>query len=304
MNFMLRHEPDISRFHNTVFMFSSANDGQIQLGDALFSGNNAVYNALRQQGSISAAGNAGGLSVYGAPGGDTFVGVGKEMQIYPNDSPFADARFEATLVVPAKDYDGVVSASRLKLILIGAVLLCAGIALSLFLSDRYEKPFKELLETMRSGDMSAKSQIREIDDLLEFMRSELNETKGAENGVQKSAGDNEESPEKISEGFTEHLLDRFIVNTKKLSRAEADVFNLYLEGCTAQDIASTLSLSINTIKTHNRRIFEKLNVSSRKELLTWVQVLTASGRSLNDSQQRQFDEIRSIVKNSGDDPEN
>jgi hypothetical protein len=37
-------------------------------------------------------------------------------------------------------------------------------------------------------------------------------------------------------------------------------------------------------------------VSSRKELLTWVQVLTASGRSLNDSKQKQFDKIRNIVK--------
>ena len=298
MNFMLRHEPNISRFHNAVFLFSSVNDGQIQLTDALFSGNNAVYSALRSEGKMSVAGNLGGLSVYSAPGGNNFVGIGKDIQIYPNDSPFADARFAATLVVPAKDYDGLVSASRLRLILIGLILLCAGIALSLFLCDRYEKSFKKLLEAMRSGDMSARRQIPEIDDLLEFMRSQLNEIKGAENGARKSAEDNESITEKPSEGFAEHLLDSFIANTKKLSRAEADVFNLYLEGCTAQEIASTLSLSINTIKTHNRRVFEKLNVSSRKELLTWVQVLTASGRSLDDSQQRQFDEIRNIVKNS------
>ena len=60
-------------------------------------------------------------------------------------------------------------------------------------------------------------------------------------------------------------------------------FNLYFEGYTAQEIASMLSVSINTIKTHNGHIFAKLNVSSRKELLTWVQLLTASGRLLDDS---------------------
>lgn len=300
MNFMLRHEPNISRFHNTVFLFSSLNDGEIQLTDALFSGNNAVYYALRSESKMSVTGNLGGLSVYCAPSGNTFVGIGKEIQIYPTDSPFTDACFAATIVVPAKDYDGLVSASHLRLILICLILLSAGIALSLFLSDRYEKSFLKLLEAMRSGDMSARRQIPEIDDLLEFMHFQLNETKDAENGTQKSSEDNESITEKPSEGLAEHLLDSFIANTKKLSRAEADVFNLYLEGCTAQEIASTLSLSINTIKTHNRRVFEKLNVSSRKELLTWVQVLTASGRSLDDSQQRQFDEIRNIVKNSGD----
>ncbi|MDR2861728.1 MAG: helix-turn-helix transcriptional regulator, partial [Syntrophobacterales bacterium] len=95
----------------------------------------------------------------------------------------------------------------------------------------------------------------------------------------------------------EDILDVFIENTKKLTRAEADVFNHYFEGYTAQEIASMLSVSLNTIKTHNRRIFAKLNVSSRKELLTWIQILTASGRTLNESQQKQFDKIRNIVKN-------
>jgi DNA-binding CsgD family transcriptional regulator len=299
MNFMLRREPNISDFHNMVYMFSPANDGQIRLEGSLFSGNNAVYNTLRKQGSMSVTGNTGKLSVYGTPDGASFVGMDKAIQVYPNDSPFADARFAAALVVPWEDYYDIVSTSRLRLFLIGAAFLCVGVALSLFLSYRYEKPFKELLEALRSGDMSAKSQIQEIDDLLEFMRSQLNESRSAENGNRKSAEEDEESMEKSLEDSSENMLDSFIANTKKLSRAEADVFNLYLEGCTAQEIASTLSLSINTIKTHNRRVFEKLNVSSRKELLTWVQVLTASGRSLDDSQQRQFDEIRNIVKNSG-----
>jgi len=303
MNFMLRHEPNISGFHNTVFLFSSASNGRIQLTDALFSGNNAVYNALRRQGSMFATGIMGEFSLYGTPGGASFVGMNRAIRLYPNDSPFAGARFEAALVVPSGEFDDIVSAARLRLILICAVLLCVGVALSLFLSDRYEKPFKELLVALRSGDMSARSQIQEIDDLLEFMRSKLNETHGEKNAAQKSAEGAQEKMEKTSEGSTEHMLDSFIVNTKKLSRAEADVFNLYLEGHSGQEIASILSLSVNTIKTHNRRIFSKLNVSSRKELLAWIQVLTASGRSLDDSRQKQLDKIRKIVKNIKDTPD-
>lgn len=32
-------------------------------------------------------------------------------------------------------------------------------------------------------------------------------------------------------------------------------------------------MSINTIKTHNRRIFAKLNVSTRKELLVYIDMM-------------------------------
>jgi DNA-binding CsgD family transcriptional regulator len=48
---------------------------------------------------------------------------------------------------------------------------------------------------------------------------------------------------------------------------------LYLKGYTAREIAQALYLSINTIKTHNKRIYMKLNISSRKELLLYAQML-------------------------------
>ena len=34
-----------------------------------------------------------------------------------------------------------------------------------------------------------------------------------------------------------------------------------------------ITLSINTIKTHNRRIYTKLNVTSRKELMVYVEMM-------------------------------
>jgi DNA-binding CsgD family transcriptional regulator len=64
-----------------------------------------------------------------------------------------------------------------------------------------------------------------------------------------------------------------VKNIKTLSPAERAVFNLYMEGYTAQEIAKILCLSINTIKTHNKRIYSKLNVTSRKELLVYVKMM-------------------------------
>lgn len=275
------------------FAFSGQGDKSFYPGRALVTGNapQGGESASRQM-TIGEAFH--GLEIFRCAG-NTCAGLWSDIQLYPADSPFAGQRFAAAVVVPKRDFDGIVSASRLRLILIGAILLCVGVALSLYLSDRCEKPFKELLQALKSGDMSAKSHIHEIDDLLEFMRSQLDDPHAAGSGARGTA-DGGGSAGMDPDDSTEDLLESFIENTKKLSRAEADVFNLYLEGHTAKEIAGILTLSINTIKTHNRRIFAKLNVSSRKELLAWVQVLSASGRSLDAPRQKQFEKIRSAIK--------
>lgn len=69
------------------------------------------------------------------------------------------------------------------------------------------------------------------------------------------------------------LFQDFVRNIDTLSMAERAVFDLYMEGHTAKEIADILCLSINTIKTHNRRIYMKLNVSSRKELMVYIQMM-------------------------------
>lgn len=51
----------------------------------------------------------------------------------------------------------------------------------------------------------------------------------------------------------------------QLSSRELEVLNLVALGKTDKEIAQTLSLSLNTIKTHLRNILSKLQVGSRKE---------------------------------------
>ena len=60
---------------------------------------------------------------------------------------------------------------------------------------------------------------------------------------------------------------RKILQFEKLSKREVDVVNLLAEGLSNRDIARSLSLSENTIKNYLFRIFEKVGVSSRTELL-------------------------------------
>jgi DNA-binding NarL/FixJ family response regulator len=55
-----------------------------------------------------------------------------------------------------------------------------------------------------------------------------------------------------------------------LSNREEDVVNLLMEGYSNREIAQGLDLSENTVKNYLFRIFEKLGVSSRTELLLYA----------------------------------
>ena len=76
------------------------------------------------------------------------------------------------------------------------------------------------------------------------------------------------------------MLEDFVEKTKTLTPAEHCVFNLYINGYSAQEIADRLFLSINTVKTHNKRIFVKLGVASKEELILYNNMLKEIGLEL------------------------
>jgi DNA-binding NarL/FixJ family response regulator len=51
-----------------------------------------------------------------------------------------------------------------------------------------------------------------------------------------------------------------------LTPREADVLELLQEGATNAQIAQTLSIGIETVRTHARNIYRKLNITSRRDL--------------------------------------
>jgi DNA-binding NarL/FixJ family response regulator len=61
-------------------------------------------------------------------------------------------------------------------------------------------------------------------------------------------------------------LDKALVGAGISSR-EKDIIQLMLNGLGNKDIAERLFISLNTVKTHNRNIFRKMNVKSRFELV-------------------------------------
>ena len=255
MNFMLRHEPNINGFHNTVFMFSSANNGQIRLEDALFSGNNAVYNAFRWQRAMNITGRTGGFSVFSTPGGFSFIGLDKEIRMYPNDSPFAGRKFVAALLVPKADYDAVQNAGNVKFVVILFALTAMGVTASVMLSRRYVKPIMDSLTIARENGVSEKTNIVEIDLLIEKIKK-LHPTDSS---------------------LPDNLFEDFIARVKTLTQAEMSIFRYYAEGKKLSEITSLMFISMSTLKTHNGHMYAKLGVSSKDELMIYVEMIKRSG---------------------------
>lgn len=94
---------------------------------------------------------------------------------------------------------------------------------------------------------------------LIITNDKINENPAENNSfIQEDALNNREDTEKI-ELFQKGILT--LTNTEKM------IFDLYLEGDGTKDVLSKMNIKENTLKYHNKNIYGKLGVSSRKQLL-------------------------------------
>ena len=78
------------------------------------------------------------------------------------------------------------------------------------------------------------------------------------------------SKPKVQTVVVEKRVETFILDEKELaltgmSKRELEVLELMAEGLSNQEIAERLFVSLNTIKTHSSKIFEKLDVQRRTQ---------------------------------------
>jgi DNA-binding CsgD family transcriptional regulator len=65
----------------------------------------------------------------------------------------------------------------------------------------------------------------------------------------------------------------------RLSPREFEILPLLAQGHSAHYVAETLCISFNTVKTHTRRVYEKLGVHTRDELITFINSADPQSRS-------------------------
>jgi DNA-binding CsgD family transcriptional regulator len=77
-----------------------------------------------------------------------------------------------------------------------------------------------------------------------------------------------ETEEKTEEPIDEY--QRFCDGISLLTVTERKIFDLYVSGKSTAETAEAVGIKENTLKFHNKNIYQKLGVSSRKQLLYYA----------------------------------
>lgn len=257
--FSLSYAPDNRLYPQSFVLIAPSKGASVALSSALTVGGGMGLNEVAdsEAGFYALEGRENGF-VAMENGGRVYAGLASRVALYPEDSPFREENLTIALLMPQQTLVKSIRQDLTRLMAFLFLLMAAALFASLYMSRRFTRSLHESLGTLRATDETAakKTGIREIDELISSVQAAH---------VHPDAA--------VAERERYALLSGFAQNVATLTAAERAVFDLYYEGYAAEEIAKKLFLSINTIKTHSKRIYMKLNVSSRKELLVYAAML-------------------------------
>ena len=91
----------------------------------------------------------------------------------------------------------------------------------------------------------------------------------SQNKQNETLNQNQEKKENAIENseFSQDQIEFFVAGIKTLTPTEKAIFDAHLSRVTTKEITSSFNIKENTLKFHNKNIYSKLGVSSKKQLL-------------------------------------
>jgi len=265
MLFKLLHMPDNSTYSRMFCMFSPYQNSRVEINHSLFAGGYSMRDFSKKDVTLIVKEHHTSFDDYNIKD-SVYLGYHKPIQLYPDGSSFSEDIWITAILLPKEDIVNSITLINVVLACLLCMLVVMGIIISVIFSNKYLKPISQGIRAIKLGSEEdlPKTNVQEIDDLIYYLsdyKKELNR--------------------KIEQDkYQITKLENFINNTKTLTPAERSVFNHLINGLSAKEIADTMFLSINTIKTHNKRIFVKLEIASREELLLYISMLKEIGLEL------------------------
>lgn len=221
-------------------------------------------------------------------GAERFIGLMREIDV-------GDSRHAVAAMLPMGYYEKIVSQSRAKTTLTLLALMLAAAGVCVYLSHRYVSPILQGISSLKADEAQRKpSNIPEIDDLFAYLAAkdrlheeEINRLQ-SENASARRERERAESALSNLQAAGMQEIDAeayavFCNNLSNLTPKENEIFELYLNGKTGREIQDILGINPNTIKYHNRNIYDKLGVHSRKELLKYATLMVRENEQARDS---------------------
>jgi len=216
-----------------------------------------------------------------------YGGAYRSIRLHPEDSPYAGEEWAVAVLMPEETLSAAVRGRTGYLFLIVGGLLIISLVACVFVSRHYLHPIHKGLSSIREqgqGAESAGSGILEIDDLFAFLaqKDEAHEAalRQRQSEMDSLRSEHEKARTEISrlaysrkQEIDPDSYAMFLENLSKLTETERAVFACYLEGKGTKEIMALLGFKENTLKYHNKNIYSKLGVTSRRELLRFAAVM-------------------------------
>ena len=140
------------------------------------------------------------------------------------------------------------------------------------------------LKDAQSRQQAIAEQYKALEEQLHALKSEMEQTRKQ---MAQALQEKEQAQQQFN--FAQTALDKvvakklqiidhdsykmFIDSLSTLTTKEKEIFDLYTRGLSTKDIIAQQQISENTLKYHNKNIYSKLGVKSRKELLQYIELM-------------------------------
>ncbi len=185
--------------------------------------------------------------------------------------------FCLTVMIPKADYDASVIQNTLQSgVLFMLLIFLVGIS-CLYFSRRFLSPILTALDHMKHEEYrDAKLDIPEIDDLSDFLQKQDQAHESAMNQIkqEKQSAENKAATLAYSRKteIDPDIYKDFVQGLKTLTPTEERILGLYMDGVSTKDAIETLGIKESTLRFHNKNIYSKLGVNSRKQAVMYALV--------------------------------
>lgn len=277
--FKYLYSPGSSDYVDVFSALAPYNDNILHTESGLVAGNHYLTGFRPEEHLTVADGKSGFYTLKNDSG--CHSGRIEKIVLYPADSPYSTEEWRLAVLMPEADLNEAISGSTAHYIAIFAVMLILCIAAVAVASRRISKAVKKNAERAMHRDSasgsSQKSVYTEFDDLMVY----LDELDSAHEEALRTVNRQKELVQmelsRIAEQSMEETdlddYEHFFANLSTLTEKEREIFDLYLENLPGKEIRVMLGIKENTFKFHNKNIYQKLGVSSRKELMRYATLM-------------------------------
>ncbi len=256
--------------------------------------NNGIYSGQFSSGRYNNIEN--GLNIINKNGSQLFDFGNEKCVGLTEGITLGKEEFSIAVMLPKTQYESFLRKGQINILLIFLIAAILAFICCVFMSKKYVSPILKKIEQVKAKEHYGEQlRIREIDDLFAFLEEkdntyeqQLEELESAKRFAEEEARKAKEEYEKAAEKYelAKSEIDRlaekhkddiipeeynfFVENLGMLTPTEHRVYELYLSGNTAKQITEILHITENTLKYHNKNIYSKLGISSRKQLLRFA----------------------------------